>query len=136
MQIIPKATPRATGCGTGRTNIREVLGTVPVEEDGSAYFQAPTNKAIYFQALDERGLAVQSMRPVTYVRPGERAVCHGCHEPRHEAPAVRDRNPLAWQREPSEIRPDVKGSNPFDFDLLVESVFATKCNEWHPTPLT
>ena len=131
MQIIPKATPRAPGCGTGRTNIREVLGTVPVEEDGSVYFQAPTNKAIYFQALNERGLAVQSMRSVTYVHPGERLVCHGCHEPRHQAPAVRDRNPLAWHREPSEIRPDVEGSNPFDFDLLVKSVFDTKCNECH-----
>ena len=102
---------------------------VPLTRGGD--FQALNNKAIYFQAFDERGLAVQSMRSVTYVHPGERLVCHGCHEPRHKVPAVRDRTPLAWHREPSEIRPDVQGSNPFDFDLLVKSVFDTKCNECH-----
>jgi hypothetical protein len=35
---------------------------VPVEADGSAYFEAPVGKSIYFQALDAQGMAVQSMR--------------------------------------------------------------------------
>ena len=70
-----------------------VLGTVPVEEDGSVYFEAPVGKAIGFQVLDEKGLAVQSMRSVTYVHPGERLTCLGCHEskwrPDSVAPASR-----------------------------------------------
>jgi hypothetical protein len=46
---------------------RVVLGKVPVEADGSAYFEAPVERLIYFQALDEDGMAVQSMRSGTYV---------------------------------------------------------------------
>ena len=56
------------------------LGVVPVEEDGSVYFEVPVGKAIYFQLLDETGMAVQSMRSVTYVHPGEQMTCVGCHE--------------------------------------------------------
>jgi hypothetical protein len=77
------------------TPVRYVLGTVPVEEDGSAHFVAPAHKELFFQALDERGLAVQSMRSATYLQPGERLVCQGCHEPRHRAPAIPAEVPLA-----------------------------------------
>ncbi len=54
---------------------RMCLGRVPVEEDGSAYFEAPVGVPIYFQAVDYRGMAVQSMRSDTYVHPGEQLVC-------------------------------------------------------------
>ena len=57
----------------GQTNARAVLGTVPVEPDGSAT-EAPVGKLIYFQALDETGMAVQSMRSGTYAS-GERLTC-------------------------------------------------------------
>ncbi len=56
------------------------LGIVPVEEDGSVYCEAPVGKAIYFQLLDENGMAVHSMRSATYVHPGEHLSCMGCHE--------------------------------------------------------
>ena len=62
---------------------KQVLGTVPVEADGSAYFRAPARVALAFQALDELGQAVQVMRSVAYLQPGETAGCVGCHEPRH-----------------------------------------------------
>ena len=48
---------------------RMPLGVVPVEEDGSVYCEAPVGKAIYFQLLDEKGMAVHSMRSATYVHP-------------------------------------------------------------------
>ena len=32
-----------------------ILGTVPVEADGSAYFLVPSGVPVFFQALDERG---------------------------------------------------------------------------------
>ena len=98
----------------GRTDqCGAVLGTVPVEADGSAYFEAPVGKEIYFQALDEQGLAIQSMRSGTYVHPGEQLSCRGCHEPRREGP----RNEIApgAARAPSTIVPDVDGSNPFNY---------------------
>jgi len=36
-----------------------VMGTVPVEEDGSAYFRAPSGVTFFLQALDEQGMAAQ-----------------------------------------------------------------------------
>ena len=66
---------------TGREVLaRMPLGIVPVEEDGSAYFEAPVNKAILFQTVDESGQAIQTMRSLTYVHPGEYLSCIGCHE--------------------------------------------------------
>jgi len=61
---------------------KRVLGTVPVEDDGSAYFEVPGNKFVYFQALDAEGKMVQSMRSGAYVQPGETYGCVGCHENR------------------------------------------------------
>ena len=36
-------------------NNKRILGTVPVEEDGSAYFEVPADRFVYFQLLDEQG---------------------------------------------------------------------------------
>jgi len=111
--------------------VRYVLGTVPVEADGSAHFAVPAHKEIFFQALDERGLAVQSMRSVTYVHPGRPLVCQGCHEPRHRAPALPRQFPRALRRPPSQIRPEADGSNPFSFPRLVQPVLQQHCVSCH-----
>ena len=64
-------------------------------------FRGPGGQAIYFQALDARGLAVQSMRSATYVHPGERLTCQGCHERKHRAAgAAAAAMPLALRRGP------------------------------------
>lgn len=133
IQVLPKTTPPVDqpriGAAT-ETNARAVLGTVPVESDGSAYFEAPAGKLIYFQALDRRGLAVQSMRSGTYVHPGETLSCQGCHEPKHRPPA-RQGIPLALQRPPSPIQPEADGSNPFNYPRLVQGVLDRHCVECH-----
>ena len=118
------------GPGAG-VSTRAVLGVVPVEEDGSAYFEAPVEKAVYFQALDEKGMAVQSMRSVTYVHPGEQMTCLGCHEKRQKAP-MQKRTPLALQRPPSKLIPNLKdGSCPLTYARLVEPVLTKKCIACH-----
>jgi len=134
IQLLPKTTPSPNkpriGIGN-QTNARAVLGTVPVEPDGSAYFEAPAGKAIYFQALDAKGMAIQSMRSVTYVHPGEQLTCLGCHEPKHKAPKQPTPVPLALRREPSKIKPDVDGSNPFNYVRLVQPVLESNCVDCH-----
>jgi len=110
---------------------RHVLGTVPVEKDGSAHFVAPANRELFFQALDERGLAIQSMRSATYALPGERLVCQGCHERRHHAPQMPKSVPLALRRGPSRPKPDVEGSNPFSYPQLVQPVLERRCVPCH-----
>jgi hypothetical protein len=133
IQVLPKTTPPVDqpqiGAAT-ETNARAVLGTVPVEPDGSAYFEAPAGKLIYFQALDRRGMAVQSMRSGTYVHPGETLSCQGCHEPKHRPPA-RQGVSLALQRPPSPIRPEADGSNPFNYPRLVQGILDRHCVDCH-----
>lgn len=106
-----------------------VLGTVPVEPDGSAYFRVPAGLIVFFQALDQRGMAVQTMRSTTHVQPGQTLGCAGCHEPRHTAPVVRQA--LAARRVPSKITPGPPGSWPFRFDRLVQPVLNRHCVECH-----
>ena len=134
IKVLPKTTPSSNLPRIGaaqQTNARAVLGTVPVEPDGSAYFEMPVNRAIYFQALDERGLAVQSMRSVTYVHPGEHLTCQGCHERRNMAPGKRRATAAALQRPPSTIQPDVDGSSPFSYPRLVQPVLDKHCASCH-----
>jgi hypothetical protein len=61
---------------------KRVLGTVPVEEDGSVNFTVPADTFLYFQLLDEQGRMIQTMRSGVIVRPGETNGCVGCHEDR------------------------------------------------------
>ncbi len=134
IQLLPKSThpPNQPRIGVAnQTNARAVLGTVPVEDDGSVYFQAPVGKPIYFQALDATGMAVQSMRSLTYVHPGERLTCQGCHERKHRPPTDPAVMPLALRRPPSRIEPDVAGSNPFSYVRLVQPALDRNCLECH-----
>ena len=132
--VLPKTTPPPNQPRIGvadQTNARAVLGTVSVEPDGSAYFEAPPGKELYFQALDARGLAIQSMRSGTYVHPGERLTCQGCHERKHRSPSQPTAVPLALRREPSKIQPGPDGSNPFSYVRLVQPVLDIHCVECH-----
>jgi len=109
------------------------LGVVPVEADGSVYCEAPVGKAIYFQLLDEKGMAVHSMRSATYVHPGEHLSCLGCHEDKwSEAPRPTGR-PMAMKRKPSKIVHEVSsGAIPYNFIHLVKiPVFDKKCVPCH-----
>ena len=110
-----------------------LLGMVPVEADGSAYFRVPSGVSIFFQAVGADGMAVQTMRSLTYVWPGQTLSCIGCHESREAAPAapLRRPQPLAAQREPSRPVPGPQGSWPLRFDRLVQPVLEKSCVSCH-----
>ena len=131
--VINKTTPNIdspkVGAGLGSVG-REVLGTVPVEADGSAYFEVPARMPVYFQALDREGHAVQTMRSLVYLQPGERESCLGCHEDRRKSASV-PAQARALQRPPSQIAPEVSGSRPFNFLKLVQPVLDAKCVKCH-----
>ena len=74
------STPISVGGGTW--DVKRVLGAVPVEEDGSAYFEVPALTPVYFQLLDKNGDCVQTMRSWSTLQPGETFGCVGCHEPK------------------------------------------------------
>jgi hypothetical protein len=141
LQIVPMSVPsghpphetgvRIALAGDSVVPTRYVLGTVPVEEDGSAHFTVPANREMFFQALDDRGLAIQSMRSATYLHEGERLLCAGCHEPKNRAPQPLADLPLALRRAPSRLAPDVDGSNPFSYPRLVQPVLERNCLDCH-----
>ncbi len=106
-----------------------VLGTVPVESDGSAHFRVPAGVIVFFQALGDRGMAVQTMRTTTHVQPGQTLSCIGCHERRSQAPP--QRQVLAAAREPSRITVGPPGSWPLRFDRLVQPVLDKHCVRCH-----
>jgi hypothetical protein len=107
-----------------------VLGTVPVEADGSASFRSPSGIPVFFQALDGEGLAVQTMRSLTYVQPGQTLSCIGCHESRETAPPL---SPVraALLREPSKITLGPPGSWPLKYDELLQPVLDRSCTSCH-----
>jgi hypothetical protein len=113
------------------TPCRSVLGTVPVEADGSAHFTVPAYREVFLQALDERGMAVTSMRSATSVRNGERLVCAGCHESKSQAPQADFRVAMALKRAPSTPVPEVDGSRPFSYPRLVQPVLDRNCVQCH-----
>jgi hypothetical protein len=72
------------------------------------------------------------MRSDTYLHPGETLSCRGCHESKLEAaPLVSGKTPIAMQRPPSVITPEVDGANPVLYPRLVQPVLDRVCVECH-----
>jgi hypothetical protein len=132
VQILPKTTPTANappiGCA-GEENARAILGTVPVEPDGSAHFEVPARKPVLFQALDAAGMAYQTMRTLTYAQPGERISCVGCHENRMTAAPAHA--PLASRRPASRIDPGPMGGAPFSYVRFIQPIMDKHCVSCH-----
>ena len=134
-QLFPKVKPLQQrpwlGAEIHQTG-RQCLGTVPVESDGSAYFTAPVGVPLFFQALRADGCAVQSMRSDTYLHPGERLLCSGCHEPKENVRRTAMKTlPAAMRRAPSAIKPGPDGAAPFNYPRLVQPVLDAKCISCH-----
>jgi len=133
VQVLPKTTPNANSPMVGAAFAspgKQVLGTVPVEEDGSAYFECPSNIPVLFQALDAEGRAVQMMRSIAYLQPGEKMSCVGCHENRMQTLAS-NYNAQAMRRAPSKIAPGPDGSKPMSYPILVQPVLDKHCTSCH-----
>ncbi len=134
VQIFPKSIWPANSPRigiAGEENALAILGTVPVEVDGSARFIVPARKPILFQALDAEGCAYQAMRSTTSVQSGKSTSCVGCHEHHLTAPAKTSGQPLAMQRPPARIKPGELGGRPFSFVEMVQPVFNRRCLRCH-----
>ncbi len=110
-------------------DIKRLLGTVPVEEDGSAIFKIPANTPISIQPLDEDGAAVQWMRSWFTGMPGEIVSCVGCHEDQNQIPIPK--RVIASQRAPRELTVPEGGVRSFTYDLEVQPVLDRACIACH-----
>ncbi|MFH1732463.1 MAG: hypothetical protein ABIF82_12550 [Planctomycetota bacterium] len=113
------------------------LGLVPVEEDGSAHFEAPALRSIYFHALDKHGRMLMTQGSDFHAMPGERRSCVGCHEQRKgiTAAPVRAGTPLAMRKPP--VRPKLPGWGTrgiIEYEAVVQPVFDKYCVRCHSGP--
>ncbi len=116
----------------GTFTLERVVGTVPVEEDGSACFELPANRQFFFVALDENDLSVKRMQSFTSVMPGETVGCAGCHEHRARAPVIpaRDRL-LALRKPPRSVEPFAGHPDVLDFQRDIQPILDRHCVGCH-----
>ena len=114
----------------GPWDVRRILGTVPVETDGSAHFQVPACTPVAVQPLDAEGKALALMRSWFTAMPGEVVSCSGCHEPQNSAPPIRP-YPMAMSRASSEIKPWYGPPRGFSFIREVQPVLDAYCIRCH-----
>jgi hypothetical protein len=127
----PRYSDHYPAIGEGTYYVKHNYGTVPVSEDGSAYFTAPAGVELYFQALDEHGKEIRRMGTITQITDGETQSCIGCHESRSSSPPVATD---AWKRlarQPDRITPPPWGAGPVDFVRQVQPVLDRYCVKCH-----
>jgi hypothetical protein len=120
--------------GRGTYYAKHCFGTVPVDENGCAYFKAPAGVELYFQALDAGGKELCRMGSVTQIMPGETQSCIGCHESRFSAPPNATAVKHALSKGPVDITPPAWGAGPVDFVTQVQPVFNKYCIDCHSGP--
>ena len=128
----------------GSYTLNRVLGTVPVEADGSVNARVPPLRSLQLVALDENDLSVKRMLSFMTVMPGEVATCSGCHEKRTETPAFTpavshsigkgggmNSVVTAVQRPPSEITPIPGAPEVFDYPRDIQPIWDRHCLKCH-----
>ena len=117
----------------GTFTLERILGTVPVEPDGSAYMELPARRSLFFVALDQNDHSVKRMQSFLTVQPGETTSCVGCHEQRTRTPQYRA--PLdglvAMRRAPSRIEPIADVPQVFDFPRDIQPILNALCVDCH-----
>ena len=117
--------------GYGSYYVKENLGEVPVDADGSAYFRAPSNCELYFIALDKDGKEIQRMGSVTQITTGEKVSCVGCHDDRLKAPPPNLNAAARLAQPPDTLRPPPWGAGAFDYVRHVQPVWDRHCIRCH-----
>ena len=114
----------------GSFTLPRILGTVPVEPDGSAYMELPALRPLFFVALDADDLSVKRMQSFVSVMPGETTGCSGCHEARTDNARIRP-NLLATKRPASRIEPIRGVPEVMDFPRDVQPILDRHCVRCH-----
>ena len=114
----------------GSFTLERVVGTVPVEADGSAFLELPARRSFFFIALDSNNLAVKRMQSFLTVQPGEVTSCIGCHEQRTRT-SLPPLNLQALQRPASTITPVPDAPDVFDYPRDIQPILDAACVPCH-----
>jgi hypothetical protein len=114
----------------GTFTLPRLVGTVPVEADGSASFEVPAMQSLFFVAMDENDNAVKRMQSFATIEPGEAVGCVGCHERRTDVAPLRG-DLLALKRPPSRIEPVQGVPDVYDFPRDIQPILDKHCLACH-----
>ena len=115
----------------GTFTLERIVGTVPVEPDGSAFFELPALRSFILVALDEHDLSVKRMQSFLTVQPGETTSCLGCHEQRTKTPGLESYRAMATSRPPSVIEAIAGVPEVIDYPRDVQPVLDALCVDCH-----
>ena len=116
----------------GTYTLERILGTVPIEPDGSAYMELPALRSLFFVALDQNNNSVKRMHSFLTIMPGETTSCLGCHEQRQRAPSSPPGASLqALTRPPSQLTPLVGIPEVFDYPRDIQPILDKYCLTCH-----
>jgi len=116
---------------THADGVKRILGTTPIEADGSVCFKVPPGVALHFQLLDKDYRCIQTMRSFTGVMPGEIRGCVGCHEGRSSTPAS-TQGSLAMRRGALDLTPPPWGAETsISYARFVQPVLDKYCGNCH-----
>lgn len=121
--------PPATG--NGAWDLKKIHGTVDINPDGSAMFEVPARTPLYFQALDEKGMVIQTMRSWSTLQPGEMQSCVGCHEHKNNVPAYGHPVSIAMDMPVQKIIPPEEGVRNFSFITDLQPLLDRECISCH-----
>jgi len=114
----------------GPWDCRVIVGEVPVEPDGSCFFEAPADVPLVLQPLDAEGKHLQEMRSWFAAMPGETISCLGCHQDQNAAPPA-GRRTLASEKPPRKIEPWYGPRRNFAFERETLNVIERRCSGCH-----
>jgi hypothetical protein len=118
--------------GNGSWDVKTVLGDATVHADGSAFFTVPARLPVYFQALDDKNRALQTMRSWSTLQPGESQSCTGCHEHKNTAPPLTRSGPsLAFQAGPQALEGFYGPPRGFSFAREIQPILDRHCVRCH-----
>ena len=115
----------------GSWDVKVVLGSATVHEDGSALFRVPARTPIYFQALDANGHAAQTMRSWATLMPGENFSCVGCHEHKNSTARARREVTRALRAGPQPLEPFYGPPRGFSFPAEIQPILDRHCTRCH-----
>lgn len=111
--------------------VKRILGEVPIQADGSFYFEAPANTPLHLQTIGQDGIMLTNQRTWVWLRPGENRGCVGCHEVRESKPAVKT-TPMALRHPPTRIGLDPETIQaPITFVKDIQPILSRKCVKCH-----
>ncbi len=112
-------------------SVKRILGTVPVQKDGSVSVEVPAGRALYFQILDEKYRALQTMRSFVGLQRGEVRGCTGCHARGHDAVPIGRGTPLALSKPAATLTPPPWGKQTVGYERFVQPVLKRYCVSCH-----